>query len=85
MKSVVVYTTTHCGYCIRAKELLKQRNIPFEEVFVSRADDDAWAELHRKSGMRTMPQVFIGDECIGGYRELAALDQNGELLRKVKS
>ena len=84
MKPVVVYTGPACGYCMRAKELLKRHNIPFQEIPLSWDDEAAWKEAIRRSGMRTVPQIFIGDECIGGYTELAALELSGKLAEKLK-
>lgn len=72
---VVVYTMEYCPYCVRAKQLLTQRQIPFREILVPEDDDTQWDELYRKSGMRTMPQIFYGDRLIGGYTDLAALDR----------
>jgi glutaredoxin 3 len=83
MKKVVVYTANPCPYCSRAKELLNRRSIPFEEILVSWEDEAAWQELLKRSGMKTVPQIFVGDECVGGYTELAALDQSGKLAELV--
>ena len=82
---VVVYTMSQCPYCEAAKKLLKSREIDFEEVKISQDDDAAWDALYQRSQMKTVPQIFAGNELIGGYTELAALDkQNGlRLLKKV--
>jgi glutaredoxin 3 len=69
----------HCPYCLRAKQLLSQRGIPFQEHLVEEEDDAQWDALYQRSGMRTMPQIFFGDELIGGFTELAALDQKNQL------
>lgn len=74
-----VYTMEVCPYCIRAKELLKQRGIAFEEILVADDDDAAWDALYKKSGMKTVPQIFYGEKLIGGYTDLAALDQKDGL------
>lgn len=68
-----------CPYCLRAKSLLTQRGIAFQEVHVDEDDDAQWDALYEKSGMRTMPQIFHGDRVIGGYTELAALDAQDRL------
>lgn len=78
-KKVQIYTMEYCPYCIKAKQLLKQRGIPFQETLVPDDDDDQWQALYEKSKMRTMPQIFFGDQLIGGYTELAALDQKDQL------
>ena len=76
---VVVYTMDHCGYCMQAKALLKRRGVPFREILVPMDDSAQWAELKRRSGMKTMPQIFHGEKLLGGYHELAGLDRVDEL------
>lgn len=83
MKSVTVYTMDYCPYCDRAKALLQSRNIPYKEIKVDLNDEATWKELEARSSMKTMPQIFIEDECVGGYTELAALDSSGELAKKL--
>ena len=81
MKKVTVYTAPSCPYCTRAKELLKRKSIAYEEVLVSWDDEAAWAALEKKSGgMKTVPQIYADDVCLGGFTELAALDQAGKLM-----
>jgi glutaredoxin 3 len=82
MKPVVVYTTDYCGYCVAAKSLLKAKNIPFQEIDVTK-DQALRQEVMRRSGRRTVPQIFIGEESIGGFTELRALEQSGELQEKL--
>ena len=83
MESVKVYTTRVCAYCSQAKSLLKKRSIPYEEIDVSN-DDDKRAWLVSVTGRRTVPQIFIGDDPIGGSDELHALDRSGELAKRLK-
>jgi glutaredoxin 3 len=79
---VIVYTTRTCGYCFVAKRLLSKRGIAFEEVDVT--GDAAKREwLVQVTGRRTVPQIFIRGESIGGYEELAALDRSGALAEKL--
>ena len=79
MKPVKIFTTTYCGYCVRAKDLLKRKGVSYEEVDVT-GDDQARASLVEKSGgQRTVPQIFIGETHVGGYSDLALLDQEGRL------
>jgi glutaredoxin 3 len=75
---VQVYTTPSCSYCVRAKRLLEARGIPFVEIDVAH-DDALRAEIMERTGRRTVPQIFIDQLSIGGFEELAALDQAGEL------
>lgn len=81
MVQVKVYSTAYCPFCDAAKAHLKRRGIPFEEIDVS--DDDAKQALKQRTGWRTVPQIFIGEELIGGYQELMALDSSGELAKKL--
>ena len=78
MKPVRMYSTMVCPYCIRAKLLLKERGIAYEEIDVT-GDWEARQWLVKATGRRTVPQIFIGDEPIGGFDELRALDRSGEL------
>lgn len=75
---VVVYGTPICGFCRMAKRLLTQREIAFAWVDVS-GDASARAWLQEASGQRTVPQVFIKQQSIGGFSELSALDASGQL------
>jgi glutaredoxin 3 len=79
---VTVYTTRVCPYCIAAKRLLGARGVAYQEVDVSN-DDAKRAWLVEATGRRTVPQIFIAGESIGGYDELAALDKSGELAKKL--
>lgn len=76
---VTVYTMESCPFCVQAKRLLTQRGIAFKEVLVPMSDDDQWDELYKRSGLRTMPQIFLGEKVIGGYQDLAALDRKDQL------
>jgi glutaredoxin 3 len=76
---ITVYTMQSCPYCVRAKELLKRRQIPFKEVLVPMDDDDQWEALEKRSGLKTMPQIFAGDRLIGGYSELSEQDGKDQL------
>lgn len=78
MARVVVYTTTICPYCVRAKMLLQRKGVAYEEVDVSH-DHDARMALVQRTGQRTVPQVFINDQPIGGSDELHALERSGQL------
>ena len=79
MKPVKIYTTTYCGFCVRAKDLLKRKGVDFQELDVT--DDDAMRKklVELSGGQRTVPQIFIGDTHVGGYTDLARLDSEGRL------
>ena len=80
MAKVVVYTTNYCPYCFGAKALLRSKKVEFEEVDVT-DDLDRRAEMERLSGRRTVPQIFIDGQPIGGYDDARRLDTTGELDR----
>ncbi|MEO5971417.1 MAG: glutaredoxin domain-containing protein [Bdellovibrionia bacterium] len=76
---VKVYTMSNCPFCVRAKKLLTDRGIPFQEILVPEEDDAQWESLFKLSGLRTMPQIFAGDRLIGGFSHLADLDKSDGL------
>jgi glutaredoxin 3 len=78
MESVILYTTDRCSKCVGAKALLERRGIAFDEVNLAR-DPDGREALMRRTGMLTFPQIVIGEEVIGGLRELVAADKRGRL------
>ena len=82
MAKVVIYTTTICPYCVRAKMLLQRKGVPYEEVDVS-GDHDARQALTARTRQRTVPQIFINDEHIGGCDDLFALERAGQLDAKL--
>lgn len=84
MQPVKIYLTAWCPYCQRAKALLDLREIPYEEIDVD-GDQATRKWLLETTGQRTVPQVFIGAESIGGYTELAALDRSGALRAKLEA
>jgi len=77
---VTIYTTAWCSFCRRAKRLLTEKNAAFTEIDVE-GRPDLRSFLKSASGQHTVPQVFINGESLGGYSELAALDQRGDLDR----
>jgi glutaredoxin 3 len=79
---VKVYTTSTCPYCVRAKSVLAKRGIAFEEINVS-GDFEKRDWLVKATGQKTVPQIFIDGQSIGGSDELVALDQAGELVKRV--
>jgi glutaredoxin 3 len=79
MKSVRMYTTPICPYCVRAKSLFKKKGVAVEEVDVM-MDLGARQEMEAKTGgARSVPQIFIGDTHVGGCDELYALEREGKL------
>ena len=82
MADVVIYTTRVCPYCVRAKQLLTRKNVVYKEIDLSTDSEQRQAFIAR-TRMRTVPQIFINDEFIGGCDELYALERKGELDAKL--
>lgn len=76
---ITIYTMNNCPFCKRAKALMESRGVPFKEVLVADDDDAQWEALEKRSGMKTMPQIFHGDKLIGGFSDLEALDKKDQL------
>ncbi|HEX8826264.1 MAG TPA: glutaredoxin 3 [Archangium sp.] len=79
MSLVTTYTKTYCGYSKRAKALLSEKGVEFDDIDVT-DDESRFAEMvERTGGSSTVPQIFIAGRHIGGFTELAELDERGEL------
>lgn len=85
MERIVMYTTISCPFCLRAKSLLGQKysQFPIKEIRID-GNDEAREEMVRKSGRRSVPQIFIDNNPVGGYTELAHLDATGELAKRLR-
>lgn len=79
MKTVEIYTSPLCGFCHAAKRLLTSKGVGFSEYDVGRDPALRQAMTERANGRRTVPQIFIGADHIGGCDELYALDRAGKL------
>jgi len=78
MAQVVIYTTRICPYCVRAKQLFQRKGIDYQEIDVS-LDHDLRIKLVERTKQRTVPQIFINDQHIGGCDDLYALERQGAL------
>ena len=78
MPKVVMYTTTICPYCVRAKNLLQNKGVAYEERRIE-GNREYMREMIQRSRRRTVPQIFIDDYHVGGYDELAELNAFGKL------
>ena len=79
MPPVEIYTTPFCPYCADAKALLKQKNVAFTEIDVSRDRELRRTMTERAGGRSTVPQIFVGATHVGGCDDLYALDDAGGL------
>ena len=75
---ITVYSTEPCSFCLRAKELLTLRELPFEEINLAK-DPAGRMELVQRTGMLSFPQIVIDGEVLGGFQELAQADMSGRL------
>ncbi len=83
MKNITVYTGPMCSYCDAAKRLLNKKNIPFKEINIALEEGKMEEMLKKSNGMKTIPQIFIENSHIGGYDELRALENKGELDKLI--
>jgi glutaredoxin 3 len=75
---VVMYTTSWCPYCARARQLFDAKGLKYTDIDVESAAG-ARDEMQQRSGRTSVPQIFIGDRHLGGYDDASALDRRGEL------
>ena len=79
---IVVYSTEVCPYCVMAKKLLKSKGLTYREIDITH-DEALQQEMVARSGRRTVPEIFIDDDFVGGYDDLARLNATGELDRRL--
>lgn len=83
MPSIQIYSASYCSYCDAAKDFFRQKNIPFEEIDVTK-DPAKRAWLWEITGRSTVPQIFIAGTSIGGYTDLIELDRTGKLAHLLQ-
>ena len=84
MKKIDLYSTQTCGFCHAAKRLLSDMGICYFKIDIS-YDPKLRGEMMRKAnGMRTVPQIFVNNERLGGFSELYAMKQSGKLEKLLK-
>ncbi|MEM9242716.1 MAG: glutaredoxin 3 [Pseudomonadota bacterium] len=77
--NVVIYSTARCPSCTRAENLLQSKGIAYDKILVDNDIDKRNEMLQRSNGRRTVPQIFINEQHIGGYDDLAELNRSGKL------
>ena len=77
MNNVKILSSPTCSYCHAAKDLLKQKGIPYQEIDISSGNNEA-QQLLSQSGRRTVPQIYIDEKLIGGFAELSILLRNNQ-------
>ena len=81
---VVIYTSSLCGFCYKAKSLLKKKNIVFEEIDVDFEYEKKIEMINKSNGRTSVPQIFFGDKHIGGCDDLFELEEKDELNNLLK-
>ena len=76
--AVVMYATSWCPYCARARKLFDDKGVKYTEID-NDAVDGARAEMQQRAGRTSVPQIFVGDRHLGGFDDTSALDRRGEL------
>ena len=76
---VVVYSSAHCPFCDQAKRLLDQKGVVYDVIRVDLDPAEFETMLSKSNGLRTVPQIFIGEHHVGGFDRLHALEQAGKL------
>lgn len=76
---VTIYTSQNCPYCVKAKRLLEKKGVEYEELRVDINPDLIAEAIEKSGGLRTVPQIFIGDHHVGGCDELYALEDENKL------
>lgn len=84
MSNIIVYTSAHCHYCTKAKSLLEKKGLAYTEIRIDIEPDRMQEMIERSGGRRTVPQIFINHQAIGGFDDLYALEKSGELDRLLK-
>ena len=79
MKNIVMYTGPRCNFCDAAKRLLKRNNADFTEINIASKEGLMDEMIRKANGKRTIPQIFIDDNHVGGYQELRALEKENKL------
>ncbi len=83
MAKVLIYSKNNCPFCVRAKNLLTQKGVAFEEINLEGKYDELDA-LKKKTGHMTVPIIFINEKLIGGFSELSALESQNQLDSLLK-
>lgn len=79
MHDITMYSTRSCPFCIRADQFLARKGIESVQKYWIDEDATARVRMHALTGRRTVPQIFIGDNYVGGFDDLVALDRAGKL------
>lgn len=79
MVDVIIYSTVSCPYCMHAKELLTEKGVKYQEILIDKDPAKRDEMLSKTNGARSVPQIFINGQHIGGFDDLKALNDSGKL------
>jgi len=79
MSQVTIYTKANCPYCVRAKSVLDNKGVAYQEIRIDEQPELRPQMIERAAGRTTVPQIFIGEQHIGGCDDMLALDAAGKL------
>ncbi|MCB2428178.1 glutaredoxin 3 [Methylophaga pinxianii] len=78
MSKIIVYSSAHCPYCTMAKQLLDRKGLSYDEIRVDQHPEKR-EEMMQKSQRRTVPQIFVNGNAVGGFTDLVEIDRSGQL------
>lgn len=81
---IKIYSGRFCGYCVAAERLLKSKGLEYE-VIKAEENQDEFESMIQQTGSRSVPQIFIGEHHVGGFDDLSALNQSGQLDELLKT
>jgi glutaredoxin 3 len=81
---ITIYSSKFCGYCVAAERLFKSKDVDYKLIKVDE-DPSKFEYMVETTGRRTVPQIFIGDHHVGGFDDLSAINQSGELTTLLKT
>ena len=76
MAEIIIYTTNYCPYCVKAKNFLNNRNLPFKEIDVTNNPEMREKLVEMSGGRKTVPQIFINGKSIGGFTDMEELSKS---------
>lgn len=82
-KNILIYTKSYCPYCVKAKQLLSNKNLEFSEIDITNSQVLMEEMLAKSNGKKTVPQIFIGDFHVGGCDDLYSLNEKGDLEKII--
>lgn len=82
--TVILYTSSYCAYCVKAEQLLTHKGIPFTKIDISTSEEDRFKVMKYSAGRKTVPQIFFGEDHIGGYDDLERLSLAKALLPRLQ-